>query len=153
MNPGRLHVYETNGTTVVLDYAHNEAGLKHLLSFGRSFVRDGGQLISVIGTAGDRSDEALRAIGELAASHSDFVVIKETVKYLRGREAAAGMTALMAEGVGRVPGIDWDQAPTELGGVEVALQARKPGDAVVVMCIEQSDDVRAMLERIGSLVS
>ncbi len=68
LNPGRLHVYETNGTTVVLDYAHNEAGLKHLLAFGRSFVRDGGRLISVIGTAGDRSDEALRAIGEVAAA-------------------------------------------------------------------------------------
>jgi cyanophycin synthetase len=153
LNPGRLHVYETNGTTVVLDYAHNEVGLKHLLAFGRSFVQDGGKLVSVIGTAGDRSDEALRAIGEIAAEASDYVVIKETVKYLRGRESASGMTTLMAEGVGRVPGANWVQAPTELGGVELALQGRQPGDTVIVMCIEQSEEVRAMLEEIGTLVS
>ena len=133
LNPGRLHVYETNGITVVLDYAHNEAGLKHLLTFGRSFVRDGGKLVSVIGTAGDRSDEALRSIGEIAADSSDYVVIKETIKYLRGRENAAGMTALMAEGVGRVPGVPWGQAPTELSGVDLALVA-EPGDTVVVPC-------------------
>ncbi len=153
LNPGRLHIYETNGTTVVLDYAHNEAGLKHLLTFGRSFVRKGGKLVSVIGTAGDRSDEALRSIGEIAAESSDYVVIKETIKYLRGRENAAGMTALMAEGVGRVPGVPWGRAPTELSGVELALEGRRPGDTVVVMCIEQPDDVRAMLESIGTLVS
>ena len=153
LNPGRLHVYETNGTTVVIDYAHNEAGLRHLLEFGRSFVKDGGKLVSVIGTAGDRSDESLRVIGEIAADASDYVVIKETEKYLRGRESASGMTALMAEGIGRVSGVDWGQAPTELGGVELALRGRQSGDTVVVMCIEQSDDVRAMLEEIGTLVS
>ena len=26
-NPGRLHVYDLNGATVILDYAHNEVGL------------------------------------------------------------------------------------------------------------------------------
>ena len=34
-NPGRLNVYKCNGVTVVLDFAHNEAGLKYLVDFGK----------------------------------------------------------------------------------------------------------------------
>ena len=102
----------------------------------------------MIGTAGDRSDEALRAIGEFAAERSDYVVIKETMKYLRGRENAAGMTALMAEGVGRVPGVAWATGADRTGRRRTCpWRDDVPGDTVVVMCIEQLDDVRAMLER------
>jgi len=153
LNPGRLHVYDLGGTTVVIDYAHNEAGLGHLLRFGKTYLGEGGRLVSVIGTAGDRPDDALREIGRLAATESDAVVIKETTKYLRGRGSAAEMTDLLVEGVAGVPGVPWETLATELGGVEAALVDRSPGDVVVVMCIEQTDEVRNLLGNAGTLVS
>lgn len=153
LNPGRLHVYDVAGTTIVIDYAHNEAGLGQLLRFGKTYLGASGRLVSVIGTAGDRSDDALREIGRLAGSESDSVVIKETTKYLRGRESAAGMTLLLIEGVELTPNIPYVIQGTELGGVEAALEGRSPGDVVVVMCIEQPDEVRDLLKNAGTLVS
>ena len=38
-NPGRINIYSCDGVTVVLDFAHNEIGLKHLIEFGRGEVR------------------------------------------------------------------------------------------------------------------
>ena len=40
-NPGRLHVYDLNGATVILDYAHNEVGLTHLLAIARTYLAEG----------------------------------------------------------------------------------------------------------------
>lgn len=153
LNPGRLHVYDVLGTTVVVDYAHNEAGLKHLLEFGKTYLGEDGRTVSVIGTAGDRSDEALREIGRLAGEQSDEVVIKETARYLRGRESAREMTQLLARGVESAEHAAWSEAASELAGVEQALVGRRAGDVVVVMCIEQMDEVRSLLAQAGHLVS
>ena len=77
-NPGRLNTYDVNGTTVILDFAHNEAGLAQLIAFARSDLANGARLISIIGTAGDRTDDSLRAIGKVAAEQSDVVIAKGT---------------------------------------------------------------------------
>jgi cyanophycin synthetase len=84
-NPGRLNIYSCDGVTVVLDFAHNEIGLTHLIQFGRGDIRGDGRLISIIGTAGDRNDVSLKAIGRIAAEQSDIVIAKGTATYLRGR--------------------------------------------------------------------
>ena len=39
----------------------------------------------IIGSAGDRPDDTLRGIGRIAAERADRVVIKEMLRYLRGR--------------------------------------------------------------------
>jgi cyanophycin synthetase len=98
-NPGRLHVYDLNGATVILDYAHNEVGLRHLLAMARGYRAGEGRLTAIIGTAGDRTDEALRELGRLAAEQTDRVIVKETQRYLRGRASVDEMTALYLEGV------------------------------------------------------
>ncbi|MER3436728.1 MAG: Mur ligase [Chloroflexota bacterium] len=85
-NPGRLNVFRVGDVTVIVDFAHNEAGLSSLIDFARTFARPNGRLISVIGTAGDRTDASLRAIGRIAAERSDVVIVKGTKKYLRGRQ-------------------------------------------------------------------
>ena len=41
--------------------------------------------VTIVGTAGDRPDDGLRAVGRLAGARSDQVAIKETLHYLRGR--------------------------------------------------------------------
>ena len=60
--------------------------------------------IGIIATAGDRRDEDMRELGQIAAQHFDVVVVREDVA-LRGRErgdvaelVAEGVRAAMAEG-------------------------------------------------------
>src|ERR687894_1631117 len=48
-NPGRLHVYDLNGSTVILDYAHNEVGLRHLLAMARGHRGGEGRLTAIVG--------------------------------------------------------------------------------------------------------
>ena len=145
-NMGRLHVYAVQGATVILDYAHNEVGLQHLLGLASGFRRDGGRIISIIGTAGDRTDDALREIGRLAAEASDEVIIKETRRYLRGRPSVESMTALYEEGLragGDPPHVVASDEPTAL---TIALEHLRPGDVVAMMCIESGEESRARLK-------
>src|SRR5699024_4629014 len=97
-NHGRLNVYQLNGGTVIIDFAHNEAGLERLLEFGRQWVDHDGELVAIIGTAGDRENSAFRGLGAIAARMADRIVRKDSTRYLRGRQPGE-MTALMREGV------------------------------------------------------
>jgi cyanophycin synthetase len=148
-NTGRLHVYDLNGATVILDYAHNEIGLIYLLRLARGYLGESGQLTAIIGTAGDRADEALREIGRIAARQSGRVIIKETRRYLRGRASVDEMTTLYREGLvagGNPPHAVTPDEPTAL---EMALEDLKPGDVVAMMCIESGAESRARMEALG----
>ncbi len=152
-NRGRLNVYDYNGATIVLDFAHNVAGLEQLISFGRNFLAEGGRLTTVIGTAGDREDEVFRGLARVAAERSDAVVLKDSHRYLRGREMG-DMIALMREGVeasGRsVPVM---QADSEREASLMAFERVKPGDVICLMCIEDYDYLIPWLDERGRSIS
>ncbi len=152
-NFGRLHVFAIRepACTFVVDYAHNEAGLAHLLRFGASCVEPGGRLLAIIGTAGDRPDAVLRGLGRLAGEQAAFVWIRETEQYLRGRTREE-MNALFAAGIAEARE-DGATAivPDELIALDTALAAARPGDAIVMMCFEQQAEVLAALGERGTL--
>jgi cyanophycin synthetase len=148
-NPGRLHVYDLNGATVILDYAHNEVGLRHLLAMARGYIEEDGRLTAIIGTAGDRTDEALRELGRLAAEQADRVIVKETRRYLRGRASVDEMTALYLEGVAAGGDTPHVVAANEPEALEMALRDLQPGDAAAMMCIETGPESRARVEELG----
>jgi cyanophycin synthetase len=144
-NPGRMNIYSCDGVTVVLDFAHNEVGLKHLIEFGRGDVRDGGRLISIIGTAGDRNEASLRAIGRIAAEHSDIVIAKGTEKYLRGR-TLEDLMGIYSSGAKESPERDYHETRDELSALELALEIGRPGDVVVMMVHEQVPQLVSLLQ-------
>jgi cyanophycin synthetase len=148
-NPGRLHVYDMDGATVILDYAHNEVGLTHLLHLARGYLGAESRLTTIVGTAGDRSDDALRALGRIAAEQSDHIIIKETQRYLRGRASVDEMTALYLEGVKSGGNPPYTVASDEPDSLEIALRDLKPGDVVAMMCIESGSESRARIEELG----
>ena len=151
-NRGRLNVFDLHGVTVIIDFAHNEAGLRHLLQFGRSFATAAdARLIAIVGTAGDRPDAVFRSIGRMAAEQADAVVVKDSTRYLRGREPGE-MIALMREGVAEAQGDSRPSAASERAGVEQGIDMAKPGDVVAVMCIEDYDEILPWLEREGTSI-
>ncbi|AEG61557.1 UDP-N-acetylmuramoyl-L-alanyl-D-glutamate--2,6-diaminopimelate ligase [Desulforamulus ruminis] len=58
---------------VVVDYAHTPDGLKNILTTARQITR--GRLITVFGCGGDRDRTKRPLMGEIAAEHSDLVIV------------------------------------------------------------------------------
>jgi cyanophycin synthetase len=136
-NPGRMNVYTLavagGELTVVLDLAHNEAGLEALLEIMRGLRPPGGRLLLGLGTAGDRSDDVLVSLGELAARGADVVRVVHKERYLRGRSVEE-MDRLFRAGGAAVGVTGWQSSPTELAGLEALLSLARPGDVVALMC-------------------
>jgi cyanophycin synthetase len=147
-NLGRLNMYRSNGVTLVLDFAHNEAGITHLVDFGRKSLTGDGRLISIIGTAGDRTEESLMAIGRIAAEGSDIVIAHGTVKYLRGRSLDE-LLGLYRSGANLHPETEYLESETELTGLEDALKLARPGDVIVMMAHEFLPQLTARLKEIA----
>jgi len=84
-NPGRMNVFTLDGYSVVIDLAHNEAGLEALLEVMRGIVAREGRTMLALGAVGDRTDELVTNLGEIAAKGADVVVVGHKRRYLRGR--------------------------------------------------------------------
>ena len=153
--PGRLNLYERRGTLVLIDFAHNEAGLQGLLDVSRQLVtrpgggRSRGKVRLALGTAGDRTDEILRNLGHLAGAGADDVVICEKRHYLRGRDLAA-MNRILRAGVqeggfsGKV-----EAHPSELAALQALEQRAKKGDVVAVMTHVERSEIADWLDSAG----
>ena len=70
-SPGRLNLFRLGSRIVIVDFAHNEAGIAAVLDVAEGIA--GGAagraapITVIIGTAGDRPDDTLRGIGRIAA--------------------------------------------------------------------------------------
>jgi cyanophycin synthetase len=157
LNPGRLNLYERRGVLVVVDFAHNEAGLAGLLDVCRKLVeasarasrRGRGKVRLGIGTAGDRTEEILHGLGLLAGAGADDVVIAEKRHYLRGR-GLEEMNEIMRSGVHEAGYVGPVEAyPTELEALQALLARAHRGDVVAVMTHVERADLFAWLEKEG----
>jgi cyanophycin synthetase len=165
-SPGRLNLFRLGQRIVVVDFAHNEAGVAAVLDVAEGIA--GGAagraapITAIIGTAGDRPDDTLRGIGRIAAERAQRVAIKETLKYLRGRtrasivgEILAGITA------GGVPRESVPVYESETVALQAELNGTGPGAAaggarpdsprvIVLMCHEDRDGVFEVLASLGA---
>jgi cyanophycin synthetase len=151
-NTGRLNVYDVDGATVIVDYAHNEVGLSQLLRFGATFRREGGRIVSVVGTAGDRPDRSLRELGRVAGQDSDRVILKKTTKYLRGREPDE-MEPHYIAGIQDVGDTPWSIEAGEFEAVTAALADLNAGDVLAIMCLEEQERIHRRLTEVGRPVT
>jgi cyanophycin synthetase len=147
-NPGRLNLYEHRQVLVLIDFAHNEAGLRGLLEVSRRLAPDGRVRVA-IGTAGDRTDEILRNLGELAGAGADDVVICEKRHYLRGRELEA-MNRILRDGVA-AGGYrrEVTSFPTELAALQALVKRARAGDVVACMTHVERAEIGAWLSSAG----
>lgn len=160
LSPGRLNEIEVNGVTVIVDYCHNAPGMKALGDFvdrvGES-MESTHELarpsrIGVIATAGDRRDQDMRELGQIAAQHFDVLVVREDVQ-LRGRKRG-NTSALVAEGVREAmeAGSRCKQVEVitdEIKAVRRAMNRANRGDLVVV-CVDKHGEVMSELENWSS---
>ena len=147
INPGRLNLYGRHGVLVLVDFAHNEAGLAGLLDVCARLSGARGRVRLGLGTAGDRSDEILHQMARLAGSRVDDLVICEKRHYLRGRDLAE-MNAIFRRGA--ADGGYAERIPTyrtELGALKALLARSRRGDVVAVMSHVERDEIFAWLAK------
>ena len=146
-NPGRLNLFERDGIFVVIDFAHNEAGLAGLMDVSRA-VAGRHKVRLAIGTAGDRTDEILTGLGVIAGG-ADDVVIAEKRHYLRGR-VLEEMNELLRAGA-RKGGYrdEIDAHQTEADALAALLGRARRGDVCAVMTHVERAELFAWLESEG----
>jgi cyanophycin synthetase len=164
-SPGRLNLYRLGARVIIVDFAHNEAGVAAILDVAEGIAAGSAgraaPITAIIGTAGDRPDDTLRGIGRIAASRAQRVVIKETLKYLRGRTAQSVVGELLA-GI-KSAGVSAGDVPVYRSETE-ALRAELNGSAgaaasggrpvanrvIVLLCHEERDAVFELLAELGA---
>ena len=145
-NPGRMNVFSLPGdVTVVMDLAHNEAGLEALLEVMQGVRRPGSRVLLGLGAVGDRTDELIDALGEIGAKGSDVVAIGHKQHYLRGRTMDE-IDVLLRNGAARVGVVDIETYETEVGCLAALVERAEPGDVVGLMCHAERDDAYRWLE-------
>ena len=155
-SPGRLNLFRLGSRIVIVDFAHNEAGVSAILDVAEGIA--GGAagraapVTAIVGTAGDRPDDTLRGIARIAASRAQRVVIKETLHYLRGRsrESVVGEMLAGAKAAGMSPSdVPVYESETAALRAELANGDGRPR-VIVLLCHQERDDVFRLLETLGA---
>jgi cyanophycin synthetase len=130
-NPLRSNVFDLDGVTVIVDYAHNTAAYAALAETARAMTA--GRLVGVVSAPGDRRDEDLVDIGSTCAAGFDELVVYESEN--RGRPD--GQTAaLLVEGARRAK-FAQDQLRCEHDvheAIRAGLALCRKGDVLVFGC-------------------
>jgi cyanophycin synthetase len=152
-NPGRMNFFTlptpAGDVTVVMDLAHNEAGLEAMIEIMRGVRPPGRRLLLGLGAVGDRQDELLEMLGEIAARDADLLAIGHKQKYLRGR-TLEDLDALFRTGAERVGVTDIESYPTELASLQALVAIAEPGDVVGLMCHAEREEVYEWLAAAGA---
>jgi cyanophycin synthetase len=106
-------------------------------------------VLASVGTAGDRSDELIRSLGELAARGADRIVVGEKHKYLRGRDPDE-LIGLLREGAATVGVTDVPTHPGELASLQALAVESRPGDVVALMAPAERAEILAWLTEQGA---
>ncbi len=98
LTPGRMNMFHFHDFSVMIDYAHNTHGFQAIGKFLASV--NASEKVGIIAGIGDRRDEDIRSLGEVAAKIFDEIIIRQD-KNLRGRTENE-ILELMKEGISSV---------------------------------------------------
>ncbi|MEG0641236.1 MAG: Mur ligase family protein, partial [Clostridium sp.] len=128
-NPGRFNIHKVNGINVIVDYGHNIDAYIKVINSVKQFQSN--KYIGIIGVPGDREDDSITQIGEIAAEGFDYVYIKED-RDRRGRNPGE-VTSLLENGVLRKKtSKEYSTIYKEEEALIQAIDSANEGDTIVV---------------------
>jgi cyanophycin synthetase len=148
-NPGRANLFSLDRRIVVVDYAHNEAGMLGLTQILRGLARPGAAVWLAICTAGDRSPAILHGFAFRAAVGSDHLAIADLRHYLRGKtadEVYGGLAAAAADAGTTDP----PRYRGELHALRAMLGASRSGDVIGVTALGMRPQIFRWLRAEGA---
>jgi cyanophycin synthetase len=132
LNPGRLNVHDGHGFRVILDYAHNPAGLTAVGHVIKGMRPRFNRTMGVIAIPGDRRDDDIREMATIAAELFDELYFREEPG-TRGRPRGEVMRMMSETAIAAgVPQESIHCIVTEDAAVEACLAAARSGDLVMV---------------------
>ena len=147
-NPGRCNVYQVQGFTVLIDFAHNPEALQAVLSMAGRLATKRKALC--FGQAGDRPDDLIRELARSAwESGLDRVFVSELATYHRGRESGDVFAVIRDELLNC--GADAQQIEhhgEEIESLNSALQWAEPGDLIIMLALERSPELHERLQNL-----
>ena len=135
--------FEIGDATVLMDYAHNPAGLTGLANFINKLPNK--YRTVVVNGTGDRRDKDIIAIGKIVGETFDRVVLRRG-NYLRGRDENATYE-LLKKGIaksGKEPAVRI--IPESHDAIQHAVKYARKGELVVTLADRVPDDIKIVQE-------
>ncbi len=149
-NPGRCNIYDVDGVSVLVDFAHNPAAMHALFDMAQAIPADRRALC--FGQAGDRPDGLIREMTRDAwAIGLDKVMISELADYHRGREHGDVFELIRNELVDA--GADASQVEhreLEIDSFNAALEWANPGDLIIMLALGGAVPIQQRLTELGA---
>jgi len=144
--PGRMNSYKFPKFEVIVDYAHNTAGILKFAEFVRATPAT--RKIGVVSGLGDRRDEDTLGFSRIAGQIFDEVILRQD-RDLRGKSAEF-LQEIMTRGL-RLdkPELPVTYIPNEMEAIDHVL-ATAPEGSVVVLLTENIAATLAKLEEFGA---
>lgn len=141
--PGRLNMFSFKNFQVLLDYAHNPAGLRALQKMVEKM--DGKPKVGIIAGIGDRRVEDNNSMGAIAAEMFDEVIIRQD-KHLRGKTEEE-LIKMLHDGIRSVdPNKKVTIIPSEKEAITHALKHAKKG-SLIVLCSDVVPDALELVKK------
>ena len=127
--PGRLNMFNFNKFDVLLDYAHNPAGLRALHKYVEKL--DGHPKIGIVAGVGDRRKQDNFELGQISAEMFDEIIIR-TDRNLRGKDEQELIDEIKAGILDVSPKIPLRVIKKENEAIQHAVENAKEGSLIVV---------------------
>ncbi|MFZ4752160.1 MAG: cyanophycin synthetase [Chitinophagaceae bacterium] len=142
--PGRMNLFQFKNFQMLADYAHNPAGFAVLKAYVDKVQAS--RKIGIISGTGDRRDEDIRDLGEIAANMFDEIIIRQD-KHLRGR-TEDNIIQLLTEGIQRKkPDMPVQVILKELEAIDHAVK-NAPKDSFIVICSDVVTDALNYIQKL-----
>lgn len=154
-NPGRTNVYDVNGTTVIVDFAHNAHSMQAVMTMSKNMAKtmpDDGKISVMFSHGGDRSNKEIFDVADAVRSiNPTTYILCELETYLRGREMGEISdlveTYLLEKGISERSLV---KALDPVDGAQKALDGAKSGDLVLLFVLDKREQVDAYLSSLMS---
>lgn len=126
--PGRMNLFNLGTYHALVDYAHNPAGYEAVGGFVRNWH---GERLGVVGGPGDRRDDDLILLGQLAAQMFDRIIVKEDDD-TRGRERGEVADLIVKGIIQENSNLRYDIILNEVTAIEEGLNQVQQNGLVVI---------------------
>ena len=147
--PGRLNLFKFNNFSILLDYAHNPAGMRALQGFIEEL--DATVKVGIIAGIGDRRIEDNNEMGSIAAEMFDEIIIRQD-KHLRGKSEEE-LISMLNEGIKRQdPNKKTTIIPSENEAITYAVKNAVKG-SLIILCSDVIPDALDLVQKFKDLES
>ncbi|WP_026464794.1 cyanophycin synthetase [Adhaeribacter aquaticus] len=137
--PGRMNLFQFPNFEVIVDYAHNAAGLKAIGEFIKT--SDANCKVGIIAGVGDRREQDTRELGAMAADIFDEIIIRQDSD-TRGADPKE-INKVIKEGISQVdPDKTVIEIPEEARAIAHALENASRGCLITIFSEDVTEAIK-----------